>query len=44
MTYIHYWDYVYLNKILGEKPKEDDKTIMTIEEKWDNILSISIEI
>ena len=25
MTYIHYEDYVYLNKILGEKTKEDEK-------------------
>ena len=25
MTYIHYWDYKYLAKILGEKPKTKTK-------------------
>jgi hypothetical protein len=25
MSYLHYWDYKYINKLLGEKPKEKEK-------------------
>ena len=33
MSYLHYWDYKYLNKILGEKPKQKQKSITNIKTK-----------
>ena len=27
MSYLHYWDYKYINKLLGDKPKEKEKNV-----------------